>query len=61
MVSMLVRGIRFGVPMRNSNLLYPLDPDRVVHVTKFVDVLGLSAEREFKASLRHCTCVSMNV
>ena len=43
-ISVLV-GLRSdGFPMCNRDLLDPLNPDRIVDVPKFVDVLGPSDE-----------------
>lgn len=59
-ISTLVRLVGDRFPMRDSDLLDPLNPHRIIDVTQLVDVFGPGGQREFEGRFVHSTSVSMN-
>src|SRR5258708_3189827 len=58
--SVLVRLISHQIPMRYRNTVNPLDPHRIIHVPKLVDVIGAGCKCELECRADHFNCVRMN-
>ena len=59
-ISVLVRRVRYRIPMRDRDLLDPLHPYGIVDVPELVDVLARRRQRHLEDRAAHFTCVRMN-